>query len=218
MTSTSARAPGSTPSSRCAWSRPCLGKAASGSKSRARRRSSSSFARPAGRTGSGPSKGIPLPRTIERTEEKRFGAARFERSAYLRFGLSSGKSAISLDFPMGIALLEAHPSVRADVGRIAVSAAPSSIAPKRPTTPAWTSKPPSSTPRRSATHGTRTPSKAAAGRSPAVPPKAVRSGLSPMPSGEIAASVPCGSGCDARSSLPRSRRPRHSTAALHSAE
>ena len=64
------------------------------------------------------------PRTIERREERRFGAARFERSGYLRFELGPGKSAISLEFPMGIALLEAHPSVRADADRVAVSRGP----------------------------------------------------------------------------------------------
>jgi len=64
------------------------------------------------------------PRIIERPAALLFGAARFGRAEYLAFDLASGKSAISLDFPMEISLLKAHPMVGSDVGRVAVARGP----------------------------------------------------------------------------------------------
>jgi hypothetical protein len=64
------------------------------------------------------------PRIIERPAERRFGAARFERSEYMALELASGKSLISLDFSMEISLLRAHPRVGPDVGRVAVARGP----------------------------------------------------------------------------------------------
>ena len=64
------------------------------------------------------------PIVVEKPAARSFGKARFERSNYLALDLSAGKSAISLEFSMEITPLGAHPRVRSDTGRVAVTRGP----------------------------------------------------------------------------------------------